>query len=116
MPRVTLKSRLPQIAASIRPRVGAAVKQAAEAVAEDARQRVPLGPPSVHIKDHIRVERREAAGYHVIADAEDPQGRPYAAYVEFGTNNRAATPFLIPALEANAENAENLVRAALRGL
>jgi HK97 gp10 family phage protein len=116
MPRVTLQSRLPKIAASLRPRVSAAVKQGAELVAEDARARVAVGPAPEHIKDHIEVGRHEAAGYYVAATATDDKGRPYAGWHEFGTANHPPYPFLIPALEANAENIENLVAASLRGL
>jgi HK97 gp10 family phage protein len=116
MPRVTLKSRLPTIAAELRPRVSAAVKKGAEAVAEDARQRVALGPPPTHIKDHIEVGRHEAAGYYVAATARDERGIPYAHMHEFGTVNHAPYPFLIPALEAQAEGIETLVAASLRAL
>jgi HK97 gp10 family phage protein len=116
MPRVTLKSRLPTIAASLRPRVSAAVKRGAELVAEDARERVAVGPAPEHIKDHIEVGRHEAAGYFVAATARDAKGIPYAVMHEFGTSKHPPYPFLIPALEANAENIENLVAASLRGL
>lgn len=116
MPRVTLASRLPTIAASLRPRVSAAVKQGAELVAEDARQRVELGPPPTHIKDHIEIKRHEAAAYYIAVTATDPKGRAYPFVVEFGGEDSAPYPFLIPALESNAQNIENLVAASLRGL
>lgn len=116
MPRVTLSSRLPTIAAELRPRVSAAVKQAAEVIADDARARVELGPPPDHIKDNINVQRKEAAGYLVVVDVADPKGRPYPYWVEFGSSRAPAYPFLIPAVEANGETAEQLVAASLRGL
>lgn len=116
MPRVTLKSRLPAIAAELRPRASRAVKAGAEAVAEDARGRVEVGPPPEHIKDHIEVGRHEAAGYYVAATATDEKGVPYAHMHEFGTKYHAPYPFLIPALEAQADHIEHLVAASLQKL
>ncbi len=125
MPAVTLKSRLPQVAAELRPRVGAAVKSAAEVIAEDARSRVPIGPEPVHIYDTIEVIREEAAAYSVAVLAESPQHVHYPWVVEFGGaateagkqgGGQAPHPFLVPAAEANTDNAVYLVTAALRGL
>lgn len=116
MPRVTLSSRLPAIAASLRPRVSAAIKETAEIVADDARTRVELGPPPTHIKENINVRRKEAAGYLVEVDVADPKGFPYGFAVEFGSVHAPAYPFLIPALEAHAETAERLIAASLRRL
>lgn len=116
MPRVTLQSRLPAVAAELRPRVASKVKEAAEVIAEDAQDRVAIGPPHEHIYDSIEVERAEAAGYRVAVNVADPKGRPYPFAVEFGSSHAPAYPFLIPAMEANADNAVFLVTAALRGL
>ena len=113
---VTLKSRLPQVAAELRPRVGKAVKEAAEVIAEDARSRVAIGPPPVHIFDAITVQRREAAGYAVAVPARSEKGVAYPFVVEFGGRTQDPHPFLIPAAEANKDNAVYLVTAALRGL
>ena len=116
MAKVSLKSRLPEIAAELRPRVGAAVKASAEVVAEDAQSRVVIGPPTEHIYDNIKTVRREAAGYEVQVDATDPKGVEYPWVVEFGGKTQAPHPFLIPALEANKENAIALVTGAVRGV
>lgn len=116
MPRVTLESRLPAISAGLRPAVSRAVKETAEQVAKDARNRVAMGPPPVHIKDHIEVIRKEAAGYYVAATARDEKGRPYARWHEFGTKHTPAFPFLVPALEQNRDNAEFLVSNAIRSV
>jgi HK97 gp10 family phage protein len=113
---VTLKSRLPTIAASLRPRVSAAVKQGAQVVAEDAKTRVDLGPAPEHVRDGIKVVRHEAAGYLVVAEATDPKGVPYPFALEFGSVHAPAYPFLVPALEANAATCEQFVAASLRGL
>lgn len=119
----TLKSRFPQIAAEIRPRLSAAVKATAEKIAEDAALRTPSGPGNVHLRDHFRVEREDAAEYAVLNDAEAESGRPvpYALSVEFGHTAKdgsqvAPQPFLVPATQENEETATQLAIAALRGL
>jgi hypothetical protein len=113
---VTLKSRLPAIAAELRPRVAQGVKTAAEVVMEDAIRRVDLGPPPEHIIEAIRVRRYEAAGYLVEVPITDEKGFPYPFALEYGSVTAPAYPFLVPALEANEDNAVYLVTGALRGL
>lgn len=111
----TLKSRLPEIAAELRPRVSAAIKEGAQAVATDAQDRVPVGPPDVHLRDNFHVTRLGPAEYEVSVG--DRAGGPfYAHMVEHGTSHAAPRPFLIPALEANRSNVEQLVRASLVSL
>lgn len=114
MARVTLKSRLPEIAAELRPRVSAAVKETAEVVAAEARARVPVD--SGDLKDSITVTRKEAAGYSVNAEAQDDNGLYYGWFQEFGTRYDPPQPFLIPALEANHATAEQFIAASLRSL
>lgn len=119
----TLQSRFPMIIAELRPKVSAAVKEAAEAVAADAAAKAPSGPGEVHIKEHFGVERRGPAEYVVYNDAVAESGRevPYAIAVEFGHTAKNGTqvaprPFLIPAMEENTPTAAALVTAVLRGL
>lgn len=114
--KVTLRSRLPQVAAELQPRVGHAVKEAAEVIAEDARSRVNIGPPPEHIYDAITVVRQEAAAYAVEVPAYSDKHIAYPFVVEFGGETQQPHPFLIPAAEANTDNAVYLVTAALRGL
>lgn len=115
----TLKSRFPEIIAELRPKVGAAVKQAAEVIAEDAAQKVsdpsPVGQGLIAT---IRVEREEAAEYSVLAGDTTAF---YAKWVEYGHAARgggqvAPRPFMVPAAEENRENAAYLVTGALRSL
>lgn len=109
----TLKTRLPEIAAELRPKVSAAVKHSAQVVAEDAEARVPVGPPTVHLKDRIHVERKGPAEYAVIAGDEEAF---YGHMVEFGTSHSAPRPFLLPALEARQDYTVYTVRQALMDL
>ena len=109
----TLKSRLPQIAAELRPKVSAAVKKGAQLVAEDARGRVAIGSPDVHIRDDINVNRLGPAEYEVAAGGDETF---YAHMLEFGTSHSAPKPFLLPALDDNQSDIEDLVRVVLGSL
>lgn len=115
----TLMNRFPEIIAELRPRVGAAVKTGAEVIAEDAARRVPdPSPQGAGLIASIRVEREDVAEYAVNAGDNEAF---YAKWVEFGHAARGggevpAHPFMVPAAEANEENVEALVTAALRGL
>jgi len=109
----TLKSRLPEIAEELRPKVSAAIKEGAQLVAAEARVRVPIGPPEVHIKNDIRVTRVGPAEYAVLAGDDNTF---YGHMIEWGTSHSAPRPFLVPALEANRQTVETLVAAALRTL
>jgi HK97 gp10 family phage protein len=107
----TLKSRLPMITAQLRPRVSAAVKEAAETIAVGAKERVHVD--SGDLRDSIHVERTGAAEYSVIAGDENVF---YGHLEEFGTSHSPPHPFLVPAAEAGRSVAAGLVTAALRGL
>lgn len=106
----TLKSRIPQIAASIQPRVEAAMRSGAEAIAESAKARVPV--LSGELRDAIHVDAQDE-GYYVVAGDDDAF---YGHMIEFGTSRFPAEPFLIPAAEEQREPLENAVSAALRRL
>jgi HK97 gp10 family phage protein len=110
----TLKSRLPLIAAELRPKVSAAVKASAELIEARAKVRVHDRPPiGVGLVAAIHTEREGAAGYRVVAGNNDAW---YGHLLEHGTSHSAPYPFLVPALEESTEEALALVRAALTGL
>ena len=108
MSRVTLKSRLPEVSAEIRPRVGRAVKSTAQDIEADAKERAPVLTGA--LRDSLITERAGAASYRV--------GSPlyYSRFVELGTVHAAAEPFLIPAAEAHTEEAVARVEIVLREL
>ncbi len=106
----TLKSRLPMIAAELRPRVDAAVRAGAELVSTRASEKAPDAPPlGVGLVEAIHVEDGGADGYYVMTDWK-------GHLLEFGTSHSAAQPFLIPALEESQVEVAAGVTAALRGL
>lgn len=120
----TLKSRLPEVAAELRPRVSRAVKKGAEDIADTARRNLEIGGhvDSGELLNSIHVERRGSAEYAVIADARADKngnpgaGAPYGGFVEFGTQDTAAYPFLHPAAEERAEEIVESVENALERL
>lgn len=116
----TLKSRLPFIAAELRPRVSAAVKAGAELVAERAKARAPDAPPQGEgLVEAIHVERTGAGEYSVMAGDDDVF---WARFVEFGTQasekHRATAPhpFLLPAAEESKDEIAGLITVVLRSL
>lgn len=113
-----LKSRIPKIAAELRPRVEEAVKAGAEHVALAAKARVPV--ETGHLRESIHVESTPE-GEYVVADARaynnktgEEEGMHYGRLVEFGSAHGPAQPFLIPALEESRKAIEGLAKSALR--
>lgn len=110
---VSLKSKFPDIAKELRPKVSRAVKQGAEDVALAAKARVPIDEGD--LKRAIHVERQGAAEYTVVAGSRD-EDVFYGHLVEFGTTHSHAQPFLVPALEATQPVVVGRVAEALREL
>jgi len=111
----TLKSRLDGIAASLQPKVGAAVRAGAETVSETAQANLHAGGHvlSEDLANATHVERRGGAEYAVVAGDDDAF---YGHMVENGTTRAAPYPFLVPALEECEDTVLFLVQGALEGL
>lgn len=122
--RTNLKSRFPEIAAELRPRVSREVKQGAEEIADKARRNLESGGhvKSGELLNSIHVERRGPASFAVVADARaDKDGNPgagpyYGPFVEFGTADTAPYPFLHPAADEEAGAITNAIEHVLRSL
>jgi HK97 gp10 family phage protein len=106
-----LKSRLPEIALELEPRVDAALRATAESIEDTAKTRVPVDTGT--LRDAIHVEDSGELEYSVVAG--DTQAF-YGHIVEHGSTNTPPQPFLIPAAELGRAAAEAFVREALRGL
>lgn len=104
-----LKSRLPRIAASLKPRVDSSLRLGAEAVAQTARDRAPRA--SGALAEAIHTETDEQGTWVVAGD----DGVFYGHLVEHGTSKSAPQPFLIPALEERREEILAAVAASLKG-
>jgi len=82
---------LPGLAGKIKAAGAAHVQATADAVAADAKLRAPVR--TGQLRDSIH---REGAGQEsrVVADA------PHSGFIEYGTRNMSARPFLWPSVEA----------------
>jgi HK97 gp10 family phage protein len=122
--RVTLKSRLPEISAEMRPRISRAVKEGAEEIADAARRNLEAGGhvDSGDLLNSVHVERAGAGQYRVVADARAEKngklgaGAPYGVFVEFGTSDTSAYPFMIPAADEKSDGIVDAVQVVLRTL
>ena len=92
-----------------------ALKKGADAVVADAKNRCPV--KTGRLRDSIKAEsNRDGSVYWITANAsveskKSPSGRfYYGAVVEFSPNKR---PFLYPAMEANRQQIEDNISAAI---
>lgn len=106
-------SRLPEIAAALPLLVDRGLAAGAELVVNSAKDRVPVGDPTPHLKDRINAKRAGRGKYIVYGgDGEAWWGH----FVEHGTSHSAPEPFLVPALEEERDPILALVTEELRGL
>lgn len=114
--KAIVTSRLPIIAAELRPAVNAALRAGAEEVAESAKQKVPKRTHALERGIHVE---SDGDGYMVIAGN---RAAFYGHLVEYGHRKgdgpgaASPRPFLIPALEENRQNVIGLTNMALRTL
>lgn len=104
----TLNSRIPAIIAGLDERVNLAVKAGAEAIAENAKNRVHVRTGA--LRDSIAVNEASDGVYYVVA------GELYGIFEEFGTSDTPSHPFLVPAAEETKDEIEHLVTASLQSL
>lgn len=113
MIHVQLYSRIPEIIGDLdpdAPELNAALKEGAEAIAADARDRVPVDEGT--LRDAIHVEAVDH-GYSVVAGDDEAF---YGHIVEFGGVRTTARPFLVPAGEARREDVLGLVENVLENV
>lgn len=109
MIRTTYKSRIPQIAAELDDRLDEVARHTAEAIAAQAKARVPVH--SGDLKRSIHVDRKGEAEYAVIAGDSTAW---YGHLVEYGSRRTPAHPFLIPAGESQRDDYEADAKRALQ--
>ncbi len=91
--------------------------QAAEVIAEDARQRAPV--ESGRLKRAIQAKRwKRGKSESVVLAAVDrsKNGAPHAGLVEFGTSRTAAKPYFRPAVESKSGESRRILEQGLRQL
>jgi HK97 gp10 family phage protein len=96
----------PAIAAKLGAEAHVAEEDAARAWAEAASAAAPVLTGALAASGH-------AEGNEVVFDAVNEQGDPYGVYVEFGTHNAPAQPFLRPTEDAGAVVLERDLATAL---
>lgn len=108
---MSLKTRLPTIAAELRPKVSAAIKAGADGVSRDAKERVHVRRGD--LREAIHVERTGPAQYTVVAG----DGEVFYGHLEeHGTVHSPPHPFLVPALESERDHIVSGVAAVLKVL
>jgi HK97 gp10 family phage protein len=107
---LTYKSRLQQIARSLPAEVAPALRNVAEEIEVQAKERVPVDTGDLRAAIHVE---DIDDGYAVVAGNHDVY---YGHIVEHGSVKTPARPFLEPALESVRDNIDDLIRAALRDL
>lgn len=110
---VSLRSRFSGIETAIARRLSTEVRKTARLIAVDAAERIEPGPDPIHLSEAIHVERDAPAAYRVVAGDGDAF---YGHILEHGSVKMAPRPFLIPAMDAQTDDAVRRARAALRGL
>jgi len=93
------------MAAAVQPAADLGTKAGAAVVEEYAQANVPVR--SGRLRDSIHVEEDDEGGVLVGSDVE------YALYVEEGTSDTPAEPYLRPALDASGEEVNAAVSAAV---
>jgi len=83
-------------------------RRVAERIADEMRSMVPVD--SGALRDTIRVEVDDDEVMVAVGNEETD----YAVYVEYGTRNRAATPFVMPAISRVAASLEETMAAEVR--
>lgn len=96
----------PVAAAKLMAEAPRAEEDAARAWADAAASAAPVLTGTLSASGH-------AEGNEVVFDAMNEDGEPYAVYVEFGTHNAPAQPFLRPTEDAGAVVLERDLALAL---
>jgi HK97 gp10 family phage protein len=122
-----LRSRIPQITREMEPAVAAALRLGAQVIADDAASRIHPGADPHHIAEDIHVVplggkdirgplqasqgELGGLGFLVQAGRDDTY---YGHILEHGSATATPRPFLIPALEAKANEVVKDVKRAIR--
>ena len=93
---VQLQSRLTEISVELSARAGLAGKDLADAIADEAKQRVPVGSGPTHLRDAIHVTFAGDNDWEVVAGDSEHW---YGHIVEHGSVQKGPRPFLVPAAE-----------------
>ena len=93
--KVQVRNRIPELRRELRPRAERVLAESAMEIASIARQLCPVDTGDLH--DSIAIE--SYAGRFAGAAKAVVAGMHYAPFVEFGTSESLAQPFLRPAFD-----------------
>jgi HK97 gp10 family phage protein len=121
-----LQSRLDEIADNLAQELDPVVEEAANMVAERAKETTPQANDRGRLKDSIRSIQFDTCKYNVVADAKADQAKTalyYGIFLEYGTEARgrggggiAPTFFMGRATESVKDEFEQMVNEKLRDL
>lgn len=114
-----LKSRFDDINQELEKMADELANQAAHLIMNRAKEHVPTR--TGELERTIGVIKYDEGKYNIVAPAQaikggSRSGAYYAMYVEFGTKNRAATPFLTKAVDEEEETVVGLFNDELKKL
>ena len=97
--------------------MGKTLLKQAEIIAEDARDRAPLGPTG-NLKRSLRAKLLdEKSRFPTVAIAAvDRKIAPHAHLVEFGTSKMSARPFFRPAVDSHGRKVINNIKDGAKKL
>jgi HK97 gp10 family phage protein len=105
-----LKSRIPEIAAELDPRVQATIHHGVQQMADKASRDAPDAPPAYQgLPASIEAKERGPSSWGIYAAW-------YWFFPEFGTRSQAAQPYMIPAVESEMPKLLAELRTTLRHL
>lgn len=120
-----IQSRLDEIAEDLAKELDPVVEQAAQQLADRAKDTTPPANDSGELKSSIKVVKYDTNQYNVVADAKAPRkpNLPYGIFLEYGTEaggrgggGIVATHFMGRAAEETLAEFEQMVNDKLRDL
>jgi len=97
--------------------MGKTLLKQAETIAEDARDRAPLGPTgNLKRSLHAKLLDEKTRFPTVAIAAVDRKIAPHGHLIEFGTSKMSARPFFRPAVDAHANKVISNIKAGAKKL
>ena len=87
-----------------------ALKEGGDLIVADAKSRVPVRTGALRNSIHYEI-KEDGGAIEIKADARNSKGRPYGYMVEYSP--KVNRPFLKPAVDANAAQINQMIKAAI---
>jgi len=107
---------------SLEPKVGkgivrGALKDAAKPLLQEAKERVPVKSGDLKKSLRVRTMKRKKGRYGVEMATKDgwfKGDQYYGAFLEFGTKNMPAKPFMRPAYDNKKDEAASIIKSRIK--